>query len=372
MEKTIVFCANQSHALDIRDGINQFKKVTDPEYCVRVTSDEGAIGRKYLEWFQNNDRDIPVILTSSQMLTTGVDARNVRNIVLTAPIGSMVEFKQIIGRGTRLFEGKDFFTIIDFVGATNKFYDKEWDGIPEDKIEVEETDIIPGEEEKEDEIPDDNKAEEPKEEEYPEPNEEEQEQKKEKLIIELSNGRKLSVIDVETRYIDENGKPLTAKQFLEKLVGDLPHLYQSEEQLRKTWANPETRKELLEKLSDLGFDSEQLQVMQKMVASPNTDIFDVLAHISFSTDIKTRKDRANNVREDDFLAVYKNLKAKEFLEYVLNVYEQHGIEELGRSKLNDLIRINLGTTKDAKQAFGSTQNIIKAYYDLQKQIYRAG
>jgi len=372
MDKTIVFCANQPHALDIRDGINQFKKVTDPEYCVRVTSDEGAIGRKYLEWFQNNDRDIPVILTSSQMLTTGVDARNVRNIVLTAPIGSMVEFKQIIGRGTRLFEGKDFFTIIDFVGATNKFYDKEWDGIPEDKIEVEETDIIPGEEEKEDEIPDDNKAEEPKEEEYPEPNEEEQEQKKEKLIIELSNGRKLSVIDVETRYIDENGKPLTAKQFLEKLVGDLPHLYQSEEQLRKTWANPETRKELLEKLSDLGFDSEQLQVMQKMVASPNTDIFDVLAHISFSTDIKTRKDRANNVREDDFLAVYKNLKAKEFLEYVLNVYEQHGIEELGRSKLNDLIRINLGTTKDAKQAFGSTQNIIKAYYDLQKQIYRAG
>jgi len=223
MDKTIVFCANQPHALDIRDGINQFKKVTDPEYCVRVTSDEGAIGRKYLEWFQNNDRDIPVILTSSQMLTTGVDARNVRNIVLTAPIGSMVEFKQIIGRGTRLFEGKDFFTIIDFVGATNKFYDKEWDGIPEDKIEVEETDIIPGEEEKEDEIPDDNKAEEPKEEEYPEPNEEEQEQKKEKLIIELSNGRKLSVIDVETRYIDENGKPLTAKQFLEKLVGDLPH-----------------------------------------------------------------------------------------------------------------------------------------------------
>lgn len=372
MEKTIVFCANQSHALDIRDGINQFKKVTDPEYCVRVTSDEGTIGRQYLEKFQDNTKDIPVILTSSQMLTTGVDARNVRNIVLTSPIGSMVEFKQIIGRGTRLFEGKDFFTIIDFVGATNKFYDKEWDGIPEDKTDIRETDMVVDGELEEDEDPQEREFQEPNEEDYAEPTtEEEPDKRKEKLVVELSNGRKLKIIDVETRYIDENGRPLTAKQFLEKLVGDLPHLYQSEEQLRKAWANPETRKELLEKLSDLGFDSEQLQAMQQMIASPETDIFDVLAHISFSTDIKTRKDRANCVREDEFLAVYKNLKAKEFLAYVLNVYEQHGIEELERSKLNDLIKINLGTTKDAKQAFGSTQNIIKAYYDLQKQIYKA-
>src|SRR5699024_2917216 len=123
MEKTIVFAANQSHALDLRDAINKFKEVKDSEYCVRVTSDEGIIGRQYLEKFQDNTKDIPVILTSSKMLTTGVDARNVRNIVLTAPIGSMVEFKQIIGRGNRVYEGKDFFTIIDFVVAAEKFYD---------------------------------------------------------------------------------------------------------------------------------------------------------------------------------------------------------------------------------------------------------
>lgn len=370
MEKTIVFCANQLHALDLRDAINEHKEVTDPNYCVRITSDEGIIGRRFLELFQDNTKDIPVILTSSKMLTTGVDARNVRNIVLTAPIGSMVEFKQIIGRGTRLFDGKDFFTIIDFVGATNKFYDDDWDGIPEDEITIEETevDFYPIEEVSDNNIQDPT-------DEYSKPDEQEDFDPKpipEMAIVELSNGRKLKVIDVETRYIDENGKPLTAKQFLEKLVGDLPHLYQSEEQLRKAWANPETRKELLEKLSELGFDTEQLQAMRHMIATPETDIFDVLAHISFSSDIKTRQDRANNVREDEFLTVYKNLKAKEFLEYVLNVYEQHGIEELGRSKLNDLIRINLGTTQDAKQAFGSTQNIIKAYYDLQKRIYRAG
>src|SRR5699024_1931715 len=128
MEKTIVFCANQSHALDIRDAINSFKAVTDAEYCVRVTSDEGVYGRQLLERFQDNTKDIPVILTSSQMLTTGVDARNVRNIVLTASIGYMAEFKQIEGRGTRLYDGKDFFTIIDFVGASKKFYDPDWDG----------------------------------------------------------------------------------------------------------------------------------------------------------------------------------------------------------------------------------------------------
>lgn len=364
MEKTIVFCANQSHALDIRDGINQFKEVTDPEYCVRVTSDEGTIGRQYLERFQDNTKDIPVILTSSQMLTTGVDARNVRNIVLTAPIGSMVEFKQIIGRGTRLFEGKDFFTIIDFVGASNKFYDKDWDGIPEDEIEIKEVDKpedenggLPIAEEGRDVINEEDGG--------------EAKPKPERLIVELSNGRKLRVIDVETRYIDENGRPLTAKQFLEKLVGDLPHLYQSEEQLREAWANPETRALLLKSLGEMGFDKEQLQAMREMIATPEADIFDVLSHISFSSDIKTREDRANHVRNDAFLNGFENSKARAFLEYVLNVYEQHGIEELERSKLNDLIRINLGTPKDAKQVFGSNQNIINAYYDLQKQIYGA-
>lgn len=365
MEKTIVFCANQSHALDLRDGINTYKKVSDPDYCVRITSDEGIVGRQLLERFQDNTKDIPVILTSSKMLTTGVDARNVRNIILTAPIGSMVEFKQIIGRGTRLYEGKDFFTIIDFVGASNKFYDKDWDGIPEDKADISESETLIDREENQneeaegasDDIRDYEGMDEPG--------------KAEKLIVELSNGRKLKIIDVETRYIDENGRPLTAKQFLEKLVGDLPRIYQSEEQLRKAWANPEARNELLIKLSEIGFDSEQLETIRKMIATPDTDIFDVLAHISFSTDIQTREERAKRVRNDSFLSDYSHSKAREFLEYVLSVYENHGIEELSRNKLNDLIRINLGTPKDAKEVFGSTQHIINAYYDLQKQIYRA-
>ncbi|MCF4101031.1 DEAD/DEAH box helicase family protein [Gillisia sp. M10.2A] len=361
MDKTIVFCANQDHALDLRDRINQHKSVTDPYYCVRVTSDEGKIGRIHLESFQDNDKDIPVILTSSKMLTTGVDARNVRNIVLTTSIGSMVEFKQIIGRGTRIYEGKDFFTIIDFVGASDLFYDSEWDGIPDEEVITDET----GEEDGDDnEIK--KKRKKPK---VKEPTEDYE--PKEKLIIELSNGRKLKVIDIETRYIDDNGKPLTAREFLEKLVGKLPAIYQNEDQLRKIWSNPDTRKFLMKDLGELGFDREQLNVLREMIASPECDLFDVLSHISFSSELMTRKERAANVRKNQqFFTVYENLKAKEFLEYVISHYEKFGVEELGRERLGDLVKLKLGSTKDAKMIFGDMNKLVTAYYSLQENIYR--
>jgi superfamily II DNA or RNA helicase len=129
-EKTLVFCATQGHALLVRDLVNQMKTSGDPNYCVRVTADDGALGEQWLRTFQDNEKIIPTILTTSQKLSTGVDARNVRNIVLMRPINTMIEFKQIIGRGTRLFEGKDYFTIYDFVRAYEHFNDPEWDGEP--------------------------------------------------------------------------------------------------------------------------------------------------------------------------------------------------------------------------------------------------
>jgi type I restriction enzyme R subunit len=131
-EKTLVFCATQPHALMVRDLINQTKTGTDPLYCVRVTADDKALGDQHLRDFQDNEKTIPTILTTSQKLSTGVDARNVRNIVLMRPVGSMIEFKQIIGRGTRLYDGKDHFTIYDFVKAHHHFSDPEWDGEPAD------------------------------------------------------------------------------------------------------------------------------------------------------------------------------------------------------------------------------------------------
>ena len=129
-EKTLVFCATQDHALAVRDLINQMKTSTDPNYCHRVTANDGELGNQYLRDFQDNEKTIPTILTTSQKLSTGVDARNIRNIVLMRPINSMIEFKQIIGRGTRLYDGKDYFTIYDFVKAYLHFSDPEWDGDP--------------------------------------------------------------------------------------------------------------------------------------------------------------------------------------------------------------------------------------------------
>ena len=129
-EKTLVFCATQLHALAVRNLINQYATSKNPNYCHRVTAHDGKLGEQHLRDFQDNEKSIPTILTTSQKLSTGVDAPEVRNIVLLRPVNSMIEFKQIIGRGTRLFEGKDYFTIYDFVKAHHHFSDPEWDGEP--------------------------------------------------------------------------------------------------------------------------------------------------------------------------------------------------------------------------------------------------
>jgi len=372
LDKTIVFCVDQTHALLMRDYINQHKEINDPQYCVRVTSDEGTLGRRLLEKFQDNDKDIPAILTSSQMLTTGVDARNVRNIVLVKSINSIVEFKQIIGRGTRVFDGKDFFTIIDYIGASNHFYDEEWDGppdVPPETIMDVEGDEPPGVHDD----PDTYGAGEPEGTATtpdsptildPPP-------LREKTEIELSDGRVLKITDIEVRYVGDDGKPLSATEFLEKLIGALPNLYESEEKLRKLWSKPETREELLKKMERMGFDEEHLQTLKEMFNAIDSDIFDILTHISFSKDILTRHQRAVRTQEQEqFFEMYSNLKAKDFLYFVLSCYEKNGIKELKRDKLGNLIKLNkLGTTKDAAKIFGGTDKLIEAFYELQKVLY---
>src|SRR5216683_285617 len=142
-EKTLVFCATQDHALAVRDLVNQMKTSADPNYCQRVTADDGGLGEQYLRDFQDNEKTIPTILTTSQKLSTGVDARNIRNIVLMRPINNIIEFKQIIGRGTRLYDDKDYFTILDFVRAYHHFNDPEWDGEPIEPEPREESPVPP-------------------------------------------------------------------------------------------------------------------------------------------------------------------------------------------------------------------------------------
>ena len=354
MDKTIVFCVDQEHALNMRDAINRHKSIKDMDYCVRVTSDEGQRGKDKLEQFQDNDKDIPVILTSSQMLTTGVDARNVRNIVLTRNINSMVEFKQIVGRGTRIFEGKDFFTIIDYTGATNNFYDEDWDGLPED---IDDKDDPP--QTKPGNPPRDNPGGKKK--------------KKEKIIVKLAKGRTVDIIDIDTRYVGADGTPLSAEEFLKQLVGSLPSLYKNVEQLRKIWKNPSERAILFKELENSGFSTKNLQDLKSMMNAEDSDIFDVLAYLSFNTPMKTRKERVVKVKSKEKLFnIYSDYKAIDFLNFVLDRYEQDGVEELGEDKLGDLIKLSsFGTIQDAEQAFGGLHQIKQAYNDLQANIYQA-
>lgn len=359
LEKTIVFCENQNHALTMRDMINKYKTIRDPHYCVRVTSDEGKIGRELLEKFQDNDKDIPTIITSSQMLTTGVDARNVRNVVLDRTVGSMVEFKQIVGRGTRIFDGKDYFTIIDFRGATNKFYDEDWEGEPE----------APQPNGTDETTPEPYVPEQP---EGDEKEETESDESKSRLKVKLGKHRELKVIDVEIRYIDENGKPLTIQEFVEKLIQQLPGLFKSIDELRDIWSDPDSREQLLIKLIQVGFDKEQLSTLRRLFDANECDIFDLLAFLAFEQPMATRKSRADAVRVNSaFFDQYEQEKAKQFLHFVLNRYEQTGATELARERLPVLIELSgLGTTKDASMVFGGKPAyLLTAFKQLQHQLY---
>lgn len=356
MDKTIVFCVNQQHASDMKIAIDKFKSIKDNNYCVRVTSDEGEIGRNFLEMFQNNDRDIPTILTSSKMLTTGVDAKNVRNVVLTAPIKSMTEFKQIIGRGTRVYEGKDFFTIIDFVGATNLFYDDRWDGIPEEVSGGKNTGG--------------GKTTTPPTEPPTPPTEPPTPPTNEKVTIEIK-GKKLKVINIETTYVGEDGIPLKTEDYLELLIGVLGKFYNDENGLREIWSDPKNRKELLNKLREMNIDESQLNDLKQIFDAEESDIYDVLAHLSFNMDIKSRNERVIAVENSDFIEKYHNEKAKQFIEFILERYRKDGVKELDEDKLPSLVDLSgLGTVKELANEFGGIPKIRDGYLELQKEIYR--
>ncbi|EHW7964442.1 DEAD/DEAH box helicase family protein [Campylobacter coli] len=348
MDKTIIFCANQAHASDIKRAIDKFKSVKRDDYCVRVTSDEGKIGLEYLKQFQDNDKSYPVILTSSKMLTTGVDARNVRNIVLLANIGSIIEFKQIIGRGTRVYEGKDFFTIIDFVGATKLFYDPKWDG---EKIE---------------ELKEQDEKEKITKEHIKQTKEESKEKKS--VTIHLK-GTKLKVLDITTTYVGAQGKPLSTKEFLEFLIGKLGEYYDDEAKLREIWSDQKNRERFLKALANDGVDEDALKDLREIFDKKDCDIYDVLAHLSFNAEIKTRQERVLQVEKSEFLKRFQKEKALKFIEFLLGRYQQYGIKDFDRS-LAPLIELSsLGNVKEIVSEFGGVENLKQSVDDLQREIY---
>ncbi|MDQ3020905.1 MAG: DEAD/DEAH box helicase family protein [Bacteroidota bacterium] len=351
-EKTIIFCATQDHALAVRDLINQMKESSDPNYCVRVTANDGAKGDQFLRDFQDNEKTIPTILTTSQKLSTGVDARNIRNIVLMRPINSMIEFKQIIGRGTRLFDGKEYFTVYDFVEAYKHFADPEWDGEPIDNTKekgpISDTPGTDGEGIIVDPEP-------------PQP-------PRKKIKITLADGKERQIQHmISTSFWGSNGKPISAKEFLQNLFGSLTEFYKNEEELRKIWSDPVTRKEFLEKISDAGFSKGDLETLQKLINAEDSDLFDVLSYVSFATSPVTRKARVEDSRGNIFDGLEE--KQKEFIEFVLNKYIMKGVEELAEEKLPGLLNLKYHSISDAERLLGGVEKIRRLYFEFQRGLY---
>ena len=373
-EKTLVFCASQDHALAVRDYINQIKTSKDPHYCQRVTANDGELGEQHLRAFQDNEKTIPTILTTSQKLSTGVDARNIRNIVLLRPVNSMIEFKQIIGRGTRLYDGKDYFTIYDFVKAHHHFHDEEWDGPPQAEEPCPTCGMRPcGCEVKPPPVcAVCGKA----------PCECAKEpcpvcgqvacscEKKQKVKVKLADGKERTIQHMMlTTFWHTDGTPMSAQQFMELLFGKLPDFFQSEAELRALWSAPDTRAKLLQGLAEKDFGHDKLVAMQHLIDAEQSDLFDVLAYVAYLLPPVTRVERANQARvhiNSQFTA-----KQQAFLDFVLQHYVTEGVEELGQNKLNPLLRLKYhDSIADAVADLGGKpEEIGRVFAGFQQYLY---
>ncbi len=374
-EKSIVFCATQDHAAAVRDLVNQDKQSKNPNYCVRVTANDGERGEQFLREFQDNEKTIPTILTTSQKLSTGVDARNIRNIILMRPINSMIEFKQIVGRGTRLFDGKEFFTIYDFVDAYHHFSDPEWDGEPvaeEPCAKCGKNPCVCGKQPPQpckrcgqrpciciiDPPPPCGKC------------GQRPCQCKKKVKVKLKDGKERQIQHmVSTSFWSADGKPISAEEFLNNLLGELPNLFKSEEELRTLWSNPTTRRALLEKLEDAGFPKSDLLIIQQLVDMEKSDLYDVLEYVFNGEYIAmTREARVAAAQATIFALL--NDKQKEFIEFVLSKYIETGVEELDQDKLPILLTNKYHSLEDAKAILGNVANISKLFIEFQQYLYK--
>ena len=373
-QKTIVFCATQAHALLVRDLINQIKKSSDPNYCQRVTAEDGKLGDEALRAFQDNEKSIPTILTTSQKLSTGVDARNVRNIVLMRPVNSMIEFKQIIGRGTRLYDGKDYFTIYDFVKAHHHFSDPQWDGeplAPEGCTQCRHTPCVcikdppppcylcgnqPCTCPKEPCAQCGNRP----------------CTCKKKAKVKLADGKERQIQHMSaTSFWHPDGTPMSAAQFMEALFGKLPEFFKDEDELRVIWSAPDTRRKLLEGLAEKGFGKDQLAEMQVIINAENSDLFDVLAYVAYAETPLTREARAKRAKV--VIGSQFNDKQQAFLTFVLAHYVSSGVEELDEAKLGPLLKLRYNNAlADAFADLGAPEAVRQTFVGFQRYLYQQG
>ena len=372
-EKTLVFCASQDHALAVRDLINQMKTSKEPNYCQRVTASDGALGEEHLRDFQDNEKTLPTILTTSQKLSTGVDARNIRNIVLMRPINTIIEFKQIIGRGTRLYDGKDYFTIYDFVKAYQHFSDPEWDGEPLEPEPCSKCGCYPCACVKEPPKP------------CPVCGQRPCVCPKEpcpkcgrrpcvcikKAKVKLADGKERSIQHMMvTSFWHPDGTPMSAQQFMEMLFGKLPEFFKDEEELRAIWSAPDTRIKLLRGLAEKGFGHQQMAEMQKIIDAEKSDLFDVLAYVAYALPPITREERARQAKV--IISAHFNGKQQVFLDFVLSHYVSVGVEELEQSKLTPLLRLKYhDSLADAVSDLGQPEEISRVFSGFQKYLYQS-
>jgi len=368
-EKTLVFCATQNHALQVCAMINQRKPadVMSPYYCCRVTANDGDEGERHLKGFQDNERTIPTILTTSRKLSTGVDARNVRNIVLLRPVNNMVEFKQILGRGTRLFDDKYYFTLYDFVRASERFNDADWDGLPEEPAESMRVDT-PNDS-------GDDKKREPKQPrvcskcgmspcvcERP---------TNEKLRIRLGDNH---VVEVRAsmahdEYFMFGNELIDLAEYIRRLFGCIPRFFKSSDDLRRQWSNPDTRAGLINQLEAENFSMDRLNVVRDMLSMEKCDMMDVLEFLAYHTTPMERERRVALARE----GIMRGLTAsqQDYANFLLEQYKREGFRIFNRELAGRVITMKYGTIRDARAQLGNIDTIEQLNLDIQRQIYYA-
>jgi type I restriction enzyme R subunit len=369
-DKTIVFCVDQEHALDMRNALarcNADLMKIHPNYVARVVSDEKKIGREHLDDFQDPENRLPVILTSSQMLTTGVDAPTCRNIVLFKPINSMVDFKQIIERGTRVSEehNKFWFTIIDYVGATQLFYDPAFDGDP---VRVTKTQI--DSEGNETAVQDSEEG-------TLEP-----EEKTPRGVLEIAQKvselpRKYYVDNVEVYIageqafeLDPDGNVLRTMEFTDYVTQNVRRLNLSAEHLRQAWPLTEQRREIVEQLRQYGIDPTHLAAVTH---HEEADALDLLLHVAYNAPLVSRRERLEKLRQKkaNFLNTFTPA-ARQILDALLEKYADYGISQL--DDLPSLLRVQpfagYGAPTEIYALFGGAAKLVQAVDDMQKMLYQ--
>jgi type I restriction enzyme R subunit len=375
--KTIVFCVDQEHADEMRSELNNLNSdlaKEHPDYVCRVTAEEGQIGRGHLSRFQELETVSPVILTTSQLLTTGVDIPTCKNIAIVRVVGAVTEFKQIIGRGTRVRDDYDkyYFNILDYTGsATRHFADPDFDGYPAFVVEqeIDENGAIRSEQPIEQEQAPDNTEPEIV---MPETDETGQ-------IIEPPEvmHRKLYVdgghVEIATHLVyelDSEGNKLRVVKYTDYTGEKVRTLYPSAAKLREKWADPIQRSEIIEALADRGIDFEQLA---EVTGQADADPFDLLCHVAYSAPLRTRRERATSLKREQkaFLEQY-GPEAKTVLDELLEKYAEHGVAQF---KLPDILKVppisNYGNVIEIAQYFGGPEKLNDAVNRLQALLYAA-